>query len=123
MLTQFGHIGLFLVAVVLFVISLPLIAFLMRQIGMAPKRPSPVKMATYESGMMTVGKSWVQFNVRYYTYALLFVALDVTAVLLYLWAADLKDLGVFGLVVALVFIAILAVGYIYAWKKKALEWK
>ena len=123
MLTQFGHVGLLLIAVVLFVISLPLIAFLMRQIGMAPKKPSPVKMATYESGMTTVGKSWVQFNVRYYTYALLFVALDVTAVLLYLWAADLKDLDVFGLVVALVFIAILAVGYIYAWKKKALEWK
>jgi NADH-quinone oxidoreductase subunit A len=123
LLTQFAQIGLLLVAIVLFIISLPIIASAMRKIGMAPKKPSPVKMATYESGMTTVGRSWVQFNFRYYTYALLFVALDVTAVMLYLWAANLKDLDVFGLVVALVFMAILTVGYIYAWKKKALEWK
>jgi NADH-quinone oxidoreductase subunit A len=123
LLTQFAQIGLLLVAIVLFIISLPIIASTMRRIGMAPKKPSPVKMATYESGMTTVGRSWVQFNFRYYTYALLFVALDVTAVMLYLWAANLKDLDVFGLVVALVFMAILTVGYIYAWKKKALEWK
>jgi len=121
--TQFGHIGLLFIAVILFVISLPIIAFIMRLIGMAPKKPTPVKLATYESGMTTVGKSWVQFNIRYYGYALMFVALDVTAVLLYLWAASLEDLASFGLVVALVFIALLSVGYVYAWKKKALEWK
>lgn len=123
MLTQFGHIGLLLIAVVLFLSSLPIIAFLMRQIGMAPRKPTPVKLATYESGMTTTGKSWVQFNTRYLGYALLFVALDVTATILYLWAVDLKNVATYGLVVALIFIAILAVGYIYAWKKKALEWK
>ena len=123
MLTQFGHIGLLFVAVILFVVSLPLLAFVLRSIGMTPRKPTPVKLSTYESGMTTVGKSWVQFNIRYYGYALMFVALDVAAVLLYLWAANLKVLGVHGLVVALTFIALLAVGYIYAWKKKALEWK
>lgn len=123
MLTQFGHIGLLLVVVVLFLASLPAIAFLMRQVGMAPRKPTPVKLATYESGMTTVGKSWVQFNIRYYGYALMFVALDVAAVLLYLWAVNLKDLAYYGLVAAAVFVAILTVGYIYAWKKKALEWK
>ncbi|MBI2957667.1 MAG: NADH-quinone oxidoreductase subunit A [Chloroflexi bacterium] len=95
----------------------------MRQIGMATKKPTPVKLSTYESGMTTVGKSWVQFNIRYYGYALMFVALDVTAVILYLWAVNLRELSVFGLVLAAVFIAILAVAYIYAWKKKDLEWK
>lgn len=123
MLTQFGHIGLLLVAVVLFISSLPVIAFVMRQIGMTPKKPTPAKLATYESGMTTVGKSWVQFNIRYYGYALMFVALDVTAVLLYLWAVNLKDLALYGLAVAVIFIAILSVGYVYAWKKKGLEWK
>jgi NADH:ubiquinone oxidoreductase subunit 3 (subunit A) len=73
--------------------------------------------------MQTVGKSWVQFNFRYYNFALIFVALDVTAVLLYTWAVNLLELRSFGLVAALIFVAILAVAYAYAWKKRALEWK
>ncbi|MEW6033483.1 MAG: NADH-quinone oxidoreductase subunit A [Chloroflexota bacterium] len=122
-MTQFGHVGLFLIVVVLFAASLPIIAFFIRLFGMVPIKPNPTKMAPYESGMVTVGKSWLQFNFRYYTYALLFVALDVTAVLLFAWGVNLKVLGTFGLVTALVFIAILAVGYLYAWRKRTLEWK
>lgn len=123
MLTQFAHIALLILAIILFISSLPIVAFLARRIGLAPVKPTPAKMSTYESGMETIGKSWLQFNFRYYSYALLFVALDVTALLLYLWAANLKELGVTGLIVAAVFIAILSVAYIYAWKKRALEWK
>ncbi|MBI2853599.1 MAG: NADH-quinone oxidoreductase subunit A [Chloroflexi bacterium] len=123
MLTQFGQIALFILVIVLFISALPIAAFIFRLIGLAPHKPTQVKTSTYESGMETVGKSWIQFNVRYYTYALIFVALDVTAILLYTWAVDLKSLGAAGLGVALVFIAILAVGYLYTWKKKFLEWK
>jgi len=73
--------------------------------------------------METVGKSWVQFNFRYYFYALLFIALDILVVFLYPWAVNLRQLGSFGFTGILIFIFIIVVGYIYAWRKKVLEWK
>jgi len=73
--------------------------------------------------METVGKSWVQFNFRYYFYALIFLALDVLVVFLYPWAVDLKQLGHFGFIGVFIFIFIVVVGYVYAWRKKVLEWK
>ena len=69
------------------------------------------------------GSTWVQFNFRYYFYALVFLVLDVLVVFLYPWAVSLRELGYSGLLGVLVLIAITTVGYIYAWKKKALEWK
>ena len=88
-----------------------------------PYNPSPVKSSTFECGMETIGTAWVRFNFRYYFYALVFIALDVLVVFLYPWAVELRQLGLFGLVVVLVFIFLIVVGYIYAWKKKVLEWK
>jgi NADH:ubiquinone oxidoreductase subunit 3 (subunit A) len=73
--------------------------------------------------METIGTAWVQFNFRYYFYALVFLALDVLLVFLYPWAVDLRQLGYFGFIGIVVFIAIILVGYIYAWRKKVLEWK
>ena len=73
--------------------------------------------------METIGTSWVQFNFRYYFYALMFIALDVMVVFLYPWAVELRKVGYFGLIIALIFIFIIGVGYMYAWKKKVLEWK
>jgi NADH-quinone oxidoreductase subunit A len=73
--------------------------------------------------METVGKTWVQFNFRYYFYALLFIALDVMVVFIYPWAVELRQAGYFGLVAILVFISIIVVGYIYAWRKRVLEWQ
>ena len=73
--------------------------------------------------METIGKSWVQFNFRYYFYALMFIALDVLVVFIYPWAVDLRQLGHFGLIAIVIFIFIIAVGYAYAWKKRVLEWK
>ena len=123
MLVQFGHVGLFLIVVFLFTASLPLAALSFRFLKMTPHNPDRVKTSTYESGMKPIGKSWVQFNFRYYNYALIFVALDVTAVFLYAWAVNVKELSVFGLVAAAIFIAVLTIAYVYAWKKRALEWK
>ena len=73
--------------------------------------------------METIGKSWVQFNFRYYFYALMFIALDVLVVFIYPWAVDLRRVGYLGLIVIVVFICIIVVGYIYAWRKRVLEWK
>jgi NADH-quinone oxidoreductase subunit A len=94
-----------------------------RFMQIAPYNPSPVKSSTFECGMETIGKAWVQFNFRYYFYALLFVALDVLVVFLYPWAVELRKLGLFGLIGVGIFIFIIIIGYIYAWKKKVLEWK
>ena len=73
--------------------------------------------------MQTIGKTWVQFNFRYYFYALIFLVVDVLVLFLYPWAVNLRQLGYFSLIGVLVLIAIVTVGYIYAWKKKVLEWK
>jgi NADH-quinone oxidoreductase subunit A len=73
--------------------------------------------------MRTIGRTWVQFNFRYYYYALVFLTLDVMVVFLYPWAVQLRLLGGSGFLVMFVFLAIVVIGYLYAWKKKALEWK
>ena len=73
--------------------------------------------------MDTIGKTWVQFNFRYYFFALLFVLFDIEVVFLYPWAVAYQKLGLFALVEMVVFIGILMVGYVYAWRKGALEWK
>jgi len=73
--------------------------------------------------METIGKTWVQFNFHYYFYALVFLALDVLVVFLYPWAVGLRQLGTFSLVAVLILVFIIFVGYLYAWKKKVLEWK
>jgi len=90
---------------------------------LVPWNPNPVKESTYECGMETVGKAWVQFNFRYYFYALLFIALDVLVVFLYPWAVELKQLGLSALIAILIFVLIIVVGYVYAWRKGVLEWK
>jgi NADH-quinone oxidoreductase subunit A len=73
--------------------------------------------------METIGKAWVQFNFRYYFYALIFVALDILVVFLYPWAVGLKQLGSFAFFAILLFIIVIFVGYAYAWREKVLEWK
>ncbi len=123
MLVNYGYIGLFLVAAILFTVSMLLIPLAFRFLKIVPHKPSPTKNSTFECGMETIGKTWVQFNFRYYFYALVFMILDVLVVFLYPWAVNLRELGYSSLFVVLVLIAIVVVGYLYAWRKKALEWK
>jgi NADH-quinone oxidoreductase subunit A len=73
--------------------------------------------------METIGRTWVQFNFHYYFYALIFLALDVLVVFLYPWAVNLRALGFASFVAVIILVAIILVGYVYAWKKKVLEWK
>jgi NADH-quinone oxidoreductase subunit A len=87
-----------------------------------PVRPQPQKYTTYESGVDPVGMGWTQSQVRYYVFALLFVMFDVEAVFIFPWATRLEVYDVFGLVEMAIFIFILALGLLYAWRKKVLRW-
>jgi NADH-quinone oxidoreductase subunit A len=86
-----------------------------------PDRPQADKYVTYEAGSDPVG-GWGQSNVRYYVYALLFVMFDVEAVFIFPWAVRLEQLGVQSLVSMIVFIVVLALGLVYAWRKGVLRW-
>ncbi|HUU08111.1 MAG TPA: NADH-quinone oxidoreductase subunit A [Dehalococcoidales bacterium] len=123
MLADFGLVALFLIVAIIFAATTILIPVTLKYLRVVPKKPSAAKSSTYECGMTTIGKTWIQFNFRYYFYALLFVALDVMVLFLYPWAVGLRDLGIFAFVGMLIFIAIVIVGYIYAWRKRVLEWQ
>lgn len=86
-------------------------------------RPSSVKLATYESGLVTKGETWVRFKVGYYTFALAFVLFDLETIFLYPWAAAFRHLGGYAFVEAIIFVAVLLLGLAYAWREGALEWK
>ena len=87
-----------------------------------PTRPQPQKYIAYESGVDPVGTGWSQSQIRYYIFALLFVMFDVEAVFILPWAVRLEVLGVFGLIEMLIFIVILLLGLVYAWRKGVLRW-
>ncbi|PZD97793.1 NADH-quinone oxidoreductase subunit A [Paenibacillus sambharensis] len=87
-----------------------------------PNKPTEEKRTTYESGNEPVGEGQVRFNIRYYLFALMFVIFDVETVFLYPWAVAYHKLGLFVLVEMLIFVALLLVGLLYAWKKKVLKW-
>ena len=123
MLSEYGYVGILLVVAVLFTVIIPLLPLLLSFIGLVPRKSNPAKTSTYECGMQTIGKTWVQFNFRYYFYALIFLALDILVVFLYPWAVQLRELGPSSLIVVLILVFIVLIGYIYAWQKKALEWK
>lgn len=97
---------------------------------MRPSVPSPAKLTTYECGVDSVGTGWSQMNIRYYVFAFLFVIFDVESVFLFPWAAILGGLDAdsaisptFALVEMFIFVAILAFGLVYAWRKKVLVWE
>lgn len=123
MLTNFSYVGLFLIVAVLFTLLMVFIPIALRFLKVVPSNPNAIKNSIFECGMETIGKTWVQFNFRYYFYALIFLVLDVLIVFLYPWAVGLRQIGYFGLIGAVILIAIILVGYVYAWRKKVLEWK
>jgi NADH-quinone oxidoreductase subunit A len=86
-----------------------------------PTRPQEEKYLTYEAGSDPVG-GWGQSNVRYYVYALLFVMFDVEAVFIFPWAVELEGLGTFALVEMVIFIVVLTLALVYAWRKGVLRW-
>ena len=111
----------------LIVVILTAIALVAVALGIAnaisPRSFNPQKGEAYECGIPTRGKSWMQFKVGYYLFAILFLMFDVETVFLFPWAAVVQDLGVYGLVSIFFFLIILVLGLAYAWRKGALEWK
>ncbi|MEI6186637.1 MAG: NADH-quinone oxidoreductase subunit A [Dehalococcoidia bacterium] len=123
MLEQYGYVGILLIVAILFTVTIPMLPMLLQRIGLIPHKKNPTKTGQYECGMQTVGKTWVQYNFRYYFFAVMFVLLDMLTIFLYPWAVNVKELGYGGLVAVGILLVILTVGYIYAWRKGALQWK
>ncbi|MBM4169896.1 MAG: NADH-quinone oxidoreductase subunit A [Ignavibacteria bacterium] len=89
---------------------------------LGPKRPSEEKLTTYESGMEPVRTARERFSVKFYLVAVLFILFDIEVVFLYPWAVSFKSLGWLGFVTMTVFVVILFLGFVYVWRKGALEW-
>ncbi len=89
---------------------------------LGPRRPDPEKLSSYECGFEAFEDSRMKFDVRYYLVAILFILFDLEIAFLFPWAVSLQAVGGFGMVSMLVFVAILVVGFVYEWKKGALEW-
>jgi NADH-quinone oxidoreductase subunit A len=117
MLFQYANVLVFLLLGSLFLLITMLVGHFIR-----PRVPSQEKYTTYECGEEPVGSSWIQFNVRFYIIALIFVIFDVEVVFLFPWAVIFKDLGLLGFVEMLIFVSILLVGLAYVWKNGDLDW-
>jgi NADH-quinone oxidoreductase subunit A len=102
-------------------ILLPVAALFIGKL-LRPYKPKEEKYTTYESGNEPVGEGQIRFNIRYYLFALMFVIFDVETVFLYPWAVAYKGLGWFAFVEMIIFIVLLTIGLLYAWKKKVLKW-
>jgi NADH-quinone oxidoreductase subunit A len=116
---------LYYVAIALMIVLATLIALIAIGLGylFGPRKPSEEKSMPYESGMTPYGEGTRRMPVRFYLIAVLFILFDIEVVFFLPWAITFRQLGLFGLFEMIVFIAILLVGYVYAWKKGALEWE
>lgn len=117
-LTGYGVLFAFIVLSTAFAVAALVLSWIVQ-----PKAPNETKETTYECGMTLFGEANVQFNIKYYLYALLFVVFDIETVFLFPWAVSYNKLGLFALIEAGIFVAILFLGLIYAWKKDILKWQ
>ena len=122
-LRQYGLIMIYSGIAITIPASMIILSFALRFVGIRPHKPNPVKSSLYECGVTPIGRQHVQFNFRYYIFGLLFVAFDVVVVFLYPWATRFSALGGFALITIAVFMSILLLGWVYAWRKGALEWE
>lgn len=124
MQNNYAYIALFAIIGIVFTVVVMWFSWLLR-----PKyRATGVKAEPYECGEIPIGPAWTQFRIGYYIFALVFVIFDVEAIFIFPWAAVLRDmkaaeLGMFAFVEMMVFIAILLVGLVYAWRKGVLKWE
>jgi len=90
---------------------------------LGPKRTDPTKAAPYECGMISIGPTHQAIPIKYYIIAMLFLVFDLEVVFLYPWAVVFRKLGLFGFVEMMIFVVILFIGFVYVWKRGALEWE
>ena len=113
------------VAIALMIVLAILVALIAIGMGnlFGPRKKSAVKSMPYESGMPAIGEGTRRMPVRFYLIAVLFILFDIEVIFFLPWAIVFRQLGWFGLIEMFIFIVILLVGYVYAWKKGALEWE
>ncbi len=116
------HVGWFPVLALLVIASAFAIAVVLLSSLLGPKRPSQRKQESYECGIDPVGDARLRFSVKFYIIAMLFILFDIEAIFLYPWAVMFQELELFGLMEMFAFLGFLVVGYIYLWKRGALEW-
>jgi len=90
---------------------------------LSPSRPFAAKLESYECGAVPIGEAWVQFPVGFYLVALVFIVFDALAVFLFPWVLALRGLGAWGIMTMLMFLAILSLGWVYAYRERILEWR
>ena len=117
-LTEYLSIIIFLFIALLISIGFILINFIL-----SPKNPDPEKLSAYECGFDAFDDSRMEFDVRFYLVAILFIIFDLEIAFLFPWAITLGKIGVFGFWSMMIFLAVLTIGFIYEWKKGALEWE
>ena len=117
-MTEYGSVLVFLGLIIAFaVVSLGAARLL------SPRRPTATKSQSYECGAEPIGEAWVQFPVGFYLVALVFIVFDALAVFLFPWALALRTLGAGGIVTMALFLSILSLGWIYAYRERILEWQ
>ena len=123
---QYALIAIFILVATVIPLGMLLGGWALSVLKIRPYAPDAVKKAIYECGFETLTGRWSQFNFRFYAFALIFVVFDVEVVFLFPWAANFgylsAEFGLFVLFEMMVFVAILVVGWLYAWRKGALEW-
>lgn len=124
MLYEYGHIGILVIIALVFPLGAVVTSWALQYVNIRPRgKPDAVRDDIYECGLRTEGPSLVQFNFRFYYIALLFVLLDVEIVFLFPWALVFDEVGWAGYGKGLLFIGTFVIGGIYAWRKRALEWR
>ena len=99
------------------------VGFIVLNFLFSPKNPDPEKLSAYECGFEAFGHSRMKFDVRFYLVAILFIIFDLEVAFLFPWAISLGSIGIFGFWSMMIFLLVLTIGFIYEWKKGALEWE
>ena len=120
----YNFLSEYLSIIIFLLISLVLsIGFIVLNLLASPKNPDPEKLSAYECGFEPFNDSRMEFDIRFYLVAILFIIFDLEIAFLFPWAITLGNIGIFGFVSMMIFLSILTVGFIYEWKKGALDWE
>ena len=118
MLAEYLPVLLFLLVSIIFSLGVLSLSFIV-----SPKKPNNEKLSPYECGFEPFDDARTKFDIRFYLVALLFIIFDLEVAFLFPWAISLKNIGLFGYTSMMIFLIILTIGFIYEWKKGALEWE
>ncbi|MBO6482212.1 MAG: NADH-quinone oxidoreductase subunit A [Pelagibacteraceae bacterium] len=120
----FDFLSEYLSIIIFLFIALALsIGFVFINFILSPKNPDPEKLSTYECGFEAFDNSRIEFDIRFYLVAILFIIFDLEIAFLFPWAISLGNIGLLGFFSMMIFLSILTIGFIYEWKKGALEWE